>query len=85
VRVERKPPSEDGPGVVRCKVCGHDWETTPGEDALLADLFEHDATHDEVVDAAASIRAVRQGLTALADDAQRSGEGDHADLGHDEP
>ena len=36
-------------GVVRCRVCGHEWTTTPEQDELLATLLEHDATHDEPV------------------------------------
>lgn len=34
-------------GLVRCRVCGCTWVTTPEQDALLADLFDHDATHPE--------------------------------------
>ena len=32
-------------GVISCRVCGLAWVTTPEQDALLADLFDHDATH----------------------------------------
>ena len=35
-------------GVATCRVCGMRWLTTPEQDALLADLIEHDATHDGV-------------------------------------
>ena len=47
VRVERIAPSDDDFGFVVCRVCGLQWLTTPEQDELLADLFEHDATHDE--------------------------------------
>jgi hypothetical protein len=52
MRVDRIEPRDAqavraGCGLVRCKVCGHEWVTEPAEDALLAKLFEHDATHDE--------------------------------------
>ena len=46
LNVERLAPTDLGDGVVRCRVCGELWVTTPSQDALLADLFEHDATHD---------------------------------------
>ena len=45
-RVEPSPPSTDY-GRVRCRVCGLTWTTTPEQDALLADLADHDATHPE--------------------------------------
>ena len=37
----------DGAGRVRCRVCGAWWPTTPAQDELLRQLFEHDETHDE--------------------------------------
>ena len=46
LNVERIAPSADGFGFVLCRVCGLQWVTTPEQDELLADLFEHDATHD---------------------------------------
>jgi hypothetical protein len=87
MRVDRIEPRDAqavraGCGLVRCKVCGHEWVTEPAEDALLAKLFEHDATHDEPVGGELQYKGR---LTALAKDAQQRGEGDHADLGHDEP
>ena len=47
MNVERLAPADDGYGRVRCRVCGQHWTTTPEQDALLADLFDHAATHDE--------------------------------------
>ena len=46
LNVERIAPTDDEYGRVRCRVCGLVWVTTPEQDALLADLFDHDATHD---------------------------------------
>ena len=45
MNINRTPPEEDRPGRVTCRVCGHEWSTTPEQDALLAELFEHEATH----------------------------------------
>ena len=45
VRVDRIAPSDDDFGWVVCRVCGLQWLTTPEQDELLADLFDHDATH----------------------------------------
>ena len=49
MRIERtsRRDTEDGYGRVRCRVCGLEWVTTPEQDALLADLADHDATHTE--------------------------------------
>jgi hypothetical protein len=47
VRVDRIAPTDDEFGFVVCRVCGLHWMTTPEQDELLADLFEHDAGHDE--------------------------------------
>ena len=43
--LQRVPPDADEYGRVRCRVCGLVWTTSPEQDALLADLFDHDATH----------------------------------------
>jgi hypothetical protein len=44
VNVERLEPGDDM-GRVRCRECGLEWVTTPEQDALLADLFAHEAAH----------------------------------------
>ena len=46
LNVERIAPTDDEYGFVVCRVCGLQWMTTAEQDELLADLFEHDATHD---------------------------------------
>jgi hypothetical protein len=40
----RLPPGTDT-GEVTCAECGHTWVTTPDQDRLLAEIFEHQATH----------------------------------------
>jgi hypothetical protein len=45
VNITRVPPSPSGPGVLTCRICGRQWPTTGAEDALLAELDAHDATH----------------------------------------
>jgi hypothetical protein len=45
MNIHRTPPEEDRPGLVTCRVCGRSWETDPAQDALLAELFDHESTH----------------------------------------
>jgi hypothetical protein len=37
----RRPEPGDTTGHVVCRVCGRSWATTPEQDELLAELFDH--------------------------------------------
>jgi hypothetical protein len=45
VNITRRAPTPDGPGIVTCRDCGREWETTASADTLLAELDAHEATH----------------------------------------
>ena len=83
MRVDRIAPTDDEFGFVVCRLCGREWTTTPEQDELLRQLFEHDDTHDGHPVGGEVTHKGR--LTALAKDAQQGSEGDHAHLGDNEP
>ena len=46
IGLRRIPPADGAEhGTVMCDHCGRRWPTTVEEDRLLADIFEHAATH----------------------------------------